>query len=118
MRMPFPVGWSERPSPNMARRRLSRGRDPGEFRTRKSRRPGGALGRDRPVETVVQAVPDRVAVLVSAGSPMRRHDFYFLAILHARCSGIWGVLSPTASNASDPTTRHRKLGLLRLRSTR
>lgn len=29
--------------------------------TRRSRRPAGALGRDRPAETVVQAVPDQVA---------------------------------------------------------
>jgi hypothetical protein len=47
-------------------------------------------------ETMVQAVPDRIAVLDSLRSPMGRHDFHIAAIRRIRCDRIWGILSPAA----------------------
>src|ERR1700694_2680695 len=88
LRTPFPAGWSGRPSPNMARRLWRPGHGPRAFPTRKSRKPGDASNssgvRFPPAETMVQAVPDQVAVLDFARSPMGRHDFHIVAIRHIR----------------------------------
>src|SRR5229473_2436525 len=103
----------------MARRLWRHGRGPRAFPTRKSRKPGDASNSSGvsfpPVETMVQAVPDQVAVLDFGRSPMGRHDFHIVAIRRIRCDRIWGLLSPAVQNASDPVAGCRELVLLRLR---